>query len=290
MKNVTFSESQSDVKQNGNVEWWENHPMTYDWEDEKCTGEGTKEWFEEIDREFWDISKPFAHPNYPACTPFSRLIDYNSLADKQVLEIGCGMGSHAHELAKSGAVITAIDLTQKAVQMTQSRFELFGVDNATVQQADAERLPFPDDSFDFVWSWGVIHHSANTHCIVQEIKRVLKPGGKVAVMIYHRNSTRYYLHGLYQGICKGKFLRYRTLYAVNMTFTDGYIARHYTRRDAKQLFLGFRSVKTKVMDSAVPSICPGWGRLTRMLPKMLNPFNQWINNRWGWFLFVEAEK
>ncbi|MDD5596352.1 MAG: hypothetical protein PHV82_00320 [Victivallaceae bacterium] len=118
----------------------------------------------------------------------------------------------------------------------------------------------------------------------------MKPGGKSSIMIYHRNSVRYILYGLYQGICKGKFIRHRSLYAVNMTYTDGHIARHYTRKSAARLFKDFSSVRTRVMDCSVPPVMPGWGRLTRLFPGVMQPLNRWINRRWGWFLFIELVK
>lgn len=265
--------------------------MTYDWEGARLSQEGSREWFKQVDEEFWDISKSFAHPNYPHCAPFSSLVDYFYISGKKVLEIGCGAGSHAAMFANAGAEVTAIDLTERAVSLTKRRFELFDIKNATVMKSDAENLPFPDNSFDFVWSWGVIHHSANTQQIVKEILRVLKPNGRVSVMIYNRNSTRYYVYGLYVGIFKGKFLRHRSLYAVNMTYTDGHVARHYTRKEAARLFTDFRSVTTRVIeDGPVPAMLPGWDMLTRLMPKLMGYINRWINKRWGWFLFVEAVK
>ena len=68
--------------------------------------------------------------------------------------------------------------------MTNKRFELFDIKNAEALQADAENLPFDNESYDYVWSWGVIHHSANTDRIASEINRVLKNGGKSTIMVY----------------------------------------------------------------------------------------------------------
>ena len=290
MKNVLFSTNPNKVKQEENRNWWENNPMTYDWEGVRLTQEGTKEWFRQIDEEFWNISKSFAHPDYPACAPFSSLVDYSEVKGKKVLEIGCGMGAHASVFANAGAQVTAIDLTQRAVSLTRQRFELFNIKNASVIKVDAENLPFEDNSFDFVWSWGVIHHSADTQKIVKEILRVLKPGGKVSVMVYHRHSTRYYVYGLYRGIFCGEFFRHRSLYAVNMTFTDGHIAKHYTPKEAKRLFADFSSAVTLVMDGPVPAMLPGWDRISRLFSALMRPINRWITRRWGWFLVVNAVK
>jgi len=290
VENCSFSPDPNAGKQEANFDWWESNPMTYDWEGERqAEEEGTKEWFKQVDEEFWRISKSYAHPDYPHCAPFCNLIDYSKVKGKNVLEIGCGTGAHAAVFANAGAEVTAIDLTERAVNLTKKRFELFDIKNASVMKEDAENLPFPDNSFDYVWSWGCIHHSANTEKIVSEIWRVLKANGHASVMIYNRNSTRYFIYGLYQGIFKGKFLRHRSLYAVNMTYTDGHIAKHYTHKGADRLFEHFRSVSTRVMDSSVPDI-PGWSKLTRWFPALMRPINKSINERWGWFLFVEAVK
>ncbi|MDD5596351.1 MAG: methyltransferase domain-containing protein [Victivallaceae bacterium] len=144
MKNETFSISPDAGKQEGNQSWWENNPMTYDWEGMRSPDEGTKEWFRQLDEEFWTISKVFAHPDYPRCLPFSELVDYEALKGKKVLEIGCGSGAQAAVFANAGVEFTAIDLTERAVEMTRRRFELFDIKNAKVMQADAEKLPFAD--------------------------------------------------------------------------------------------------------------------------------------------------
>ena len=290
MKNNNFAGSVSQKSQNGNKDWWSSNPMTYDWEGDREVKEGTKEWYKQIDDEFWDLSKSFAHKEYPNVLPFSDLIDYSSLSGKKVLEIGCGAGSIAQKLAEAGADLTAIDLTDKAIELTKKRFDLLDV-SAIIKQNDAEALDFPDNSFDFIWSWGVIHHSANTSQIVKEIHRVLKPNGKASIMVYHRNSTRYIVYGgLSKGILNGYFFRYRSLYEVNMTFTDGYIARHYTRKNAARLFSSFSSVSTRVMDGEVPAMFRGWDMLTRLLPIVMKPLNRWIVNRYGWFLLINIVK
>lgn len=289
MENKKFDSDLKNKIQDNNRNWWETNPMTYDWAGTRKLEEGSKEWFNQIDNDFFGISEEFSHK--PNMIPFSNLIDFNGLKGKNVLEIGCGMGSHAALFARFGANYTGIDITSKAIETTNKRLELFSINqNAKAIQVDAENMPFESNTFDFVWSWGVIHHSSNTEKIVSEIYRVLKPEGDVKVMIYNKNSTRYYLHGLYQGIFKLKFLKYPSLYAVNMTFTDGYFARHFTQNSGKKLFNNFRNVITSVMDAGIPSFILGWGTFSRNFPSLTNPINRAINRKWGWFLFIEAKK
>ena len=304
MENKTFApNADKKLSQKNNKDWWERNSMTYQFDNENTTDDTsgfskapakssklTKEWFEKIDEIFFDQHAEFANDEHEDAVPFSKLVDFSFMKGKKVLEIGCGMGSHSGLISQYASELTSIDLTQTAVETTNKRFALFNIKNATAYQVDAEELPFEGGSFDFVWSWGVIHHSANTDVIVDQIHRVLKDDGKAFLMVYNKNSTRYYLHGLYQGIFKLKFLKHRSLYAVNMTFTDGYSARHYTQRSGKVLFKKFSKVETSVTDCGVPTVVIGWGRLTRLFPSILDPINRWINNRFGWFLILNIEK
>src|ERR1017187_7366735 len=96
---------------------------------------------------------------------------FSELRGARVLEIGCGMGLHTQTMAAAGAEVTAIDLTSTAVEATFRRLALRGL-RAHVLQCDAENLPFMAGAFDFVWSWGVIHHSSRTARIVREIGQI----------------------------------------------------------------------------------------------------------------------
>ena len=99
---------------------------------------------------------------------------FQSFEGKKTLEIGVGLGSDHQKLAENGAVLTGIDITQRAIGHTKRRFELMSL-YSDLQIADAENLPFDDNSFDAVYSWGVVHHSPETQKAVNEIFRVLKP-------------------------------------------------------------------------------------------------------------------
>lgn len=120
---------------------------------------------------------------------FGEFQKYNG---KKTLEIGVGLGADHQQLAEAGAILSGIDLTERAVGHTKRRFELFGL-NSNLQVADAENLPFEDASFDAVYTWGVIHHSPNTQKAVDEIYRILKPGGFAKIMIYSKYSIIGYM-------------------------------------------------------------------------------------------------
>jgi 2-polyprenyl-3-methyl-5-hydroxy-6-metoxy-1,4-benzoquinol methylase len=111
---------------------------------------------------------------------------------KRVLEIGCGNGAEGVMFASHGAYYTGVDLTPQAVNATRRHFAAEGLDGQ-FRLENAERLSFADDSFDIVYSYGVLHHTPAPHSAVHEVHRVLKPGGVALVMLYHRHSFNYYV-------------------------------------------------------------------------------------------------
>ena len=289
------SYSDHDELQAHNQAWWEQNPMTYDWTGTLNLTPGTPEFFAAIDERFFRSSAPFGHPTYPAGPPFARQVDYDSVRGKRVLEIGCGAGGMAAAFAREGALITAIDITQTAVEFTRRRIEILGL-SGDIRQMDAERLDFPDNYFDRVWSWGVVHHSASMETIIQEIHRVLKLDSKAQVMIYHRQSLRNWILAAWgQGIVRGKFLT-MPYDEILRSVTDGYIARHITVADAHRYFAAFRSVRTELTDLADLSFLPGNVQaekylVGRVIPRALKRrWDDWLMKRFGWFLFIEAVK
>lgn len=204
--------------------------MTYDWENTLRLAPGSREWFEEIDRRFLSASY-FALDKEGR--PFGRFMRPDFIAGKEVLEVGCGMGTHASMLRRAGARLTAIDLTERAIEVTKRRFEVFGLE-AHIQRADAEKLPFADKSFDTVWSWGVIHHSSRFENCLSEIARVLRPGGHLMLMVYYRPSIVYYINnGLIRGILMGKLLK-KSLQQIYVEASDGFYARVFNKVELRR--------------------------------------------------------
>src|SRR2546423_6691468 len=116
--------------------------------------------------------------------------DFANSQNLRVLEIGCGLGTDGAQFAKAGADYTGVDLTQAAIDLSKQRFEWDQLPG-NFHIADAGRFDFPDNIFDLVYSQGVLHHTPDTAAAVREIHRVLRPGGRAIVMLYHRNSYNY---------------------------------------------------------------------------------------------------
>ena len=270
---------------------WENKPMTYDWNKTNQYTEGTKEWFEEIDKRFFnEVSSFFAQNKNEK--QFSGLIPYEKIKGKNVLEIGCGSGAHSRLIVEAGANLTAIDLTEKAIELTRKRLGLYGCE-AVVKQMDAEHMDFPDNTFDFIWSWGVIHHSSNTEKIISEIYRVLKPTGEVRVMVYNWNSLNCFV-SLCRGLLTGRLFRNSVQETLNY-YSDGLVARYFTRIEFNSLFdMYFSSVETRTLGQKNELVViPSFGgrlsnfkyRLAGLIPDFLS---ESILSLIGGFLFLVA--
>ena len=273
----------SDVKMQVQ-EWWNTYPMDYKVQAQP----GTREFFEAVDRRMYDLH-PFFQDRYPIG---SKLINYPKYRGKRVLEIGCGMGTMAQQFAEQGARYSAIDLTQTAVQLTKRRFKLFGLEG-DIQQGDAEALPFGDESFDLVFSWGVLFLAPDVQRAVNEVYRVLKKGGKVLAMFYHRGSLHFfYLMWLEGGIINldRHFLSKREL---DSRYTDGierglpgnpYCPVH-TRKEAMSFFAKFKNVSSNLYSlAAIRSVLP---RDARFVPKFLI---RHYERRLGFFNVITAQK
>lgn len=177
----------------------------------------------------------------PYIGDFARFADAR---DKDVLEIGVGLGADHQRFAEAGARLTGIDLTPRAVEHTRHRLALLGL-SSTVQVGDAETLPFPDASFDLVYSWGVIHHSPDTPAAAREILRVLRPGGRFAVMIYHRRSFVGYMLWLRYAALRGRpFTSLDTIYS---RYLESPGTKAYSVAQARALFDGAEAIEARTV-------------------------------------------
>ena len=182
--------------------------------------EGSAEYFENIRRQRY-----FVEDHIP------RVARFEAWAGKDVLEVGCGLGTDLMEF--KGARAVGVDLTPRAVALARRR-------GADARVADARSLPFPDASFDLVYSFGVIHHSPEPEKIVAEIWRVLRPGGTVIAMLYNRRSFRVIYDIVWRhGVLRAGLLR-RTPSELVAHLCEARrgcpVVKLYSRREAAQLF------------------------------------------------------
>src|SRR5215210_462214 len=169
------------------------------WNQDPCGGQyvekaepDTLEWFLEVERYRYDVYAPWMR----------EVMEFDKHAGEKILEIGAGIGTDHAQFAKAGGIVHDLDLASGHLQLAQRNFELRGL-KGSFQHGDAENIPFGDDTFDLVYSNGVIHHTPNTAQVVGEIYRVLKPGGRCIIMVYAENSLHYW-RNLFSEIGCGK--------------------------------------------------------------------------------------
>jgi ubiquinone/menaquinone biosynthesis C-methylase UbiE len=173
----------------------------------------------------------------PYIEPFA---EFARAQGKRVLEIGVGLGADHQRFAEAGAELTGIDLTERAVEHARRRLRLFGL-GSNVSVGDAEQLAFADSSFDWVYSWGVIHHSPDTRRAVAEIHRVLRPGGTAKIMIYHKWSLIGYM--LWMRYALLRLRPWMTLERIYAQHLESPGTKAYSVREATRMFAAFGTVQ-----------------------------------------------
>ena len=268
---------------------------------------GTREFYESVERHRYALE-----PHIPEVVGFERW------AGRDVLEAGCGIATDGLRFARAGARYTGLDGSPTAVELARRRFEMFGVDGR-FEQGSVARLPFDDESFDLVFSHGVIHHTHETEAAVADFHRVLRPGGTALVMLYHRDSLNHHVTimgvrralaallvvpgaaaavaratGEDPAVLEGHrqllrehgagYLTDRQLFLSNNTDGPGNpLSKVYSRDDARRLFARFNDVQTAVRFLNLRAY-PGGDRLAR------TRVAQALGRRAGWHLYVKATK
>ena len=159
--------------------------------------------------------------------------------NKKILEIGVGLGADHQMFAENQAKLWGIDLTDRAINLTSKRLSIYNL-KSNLSVADAEKTNFDDNFFDIIYSWGVIHHSPSTSKIVDEIFRILKPGGEARIMIYHKWSIVGYILWLRYAFLK--FKPWLSLDFIYSNYLESPGTKAYTKRQAKRLFSNFSNI------------------------------------------------
>jgi len=255
------------------------------------------------------------HKRYYLEPHIPLIANFKAFRGRDVLEIGCGIGTDAVQFARDGARYVGIDLSPASVQRSRERFRLLAI-KGQFEVANAEKLPFTDDSFDHVYSFGVIHHSPDTDAIVREIYRILRPGGTFCVMVYNKSSINYYFQILFlrrllrlllyprvmpaliakmTGFEQPKLERHREIMlgkkrmsseewlSINTDGPDCPLSKVYGKRDVLRMFGRFDNVRTEVWHFNRLH----WPIVGKSLP---NNICNWLGRKWGWHRIVFGRK
>lgn len=181
----------------GNVELKES-VRSY-WNQQSCgTDIATSEKFSQ---EYFEEIEEHRYAMEPEIMPFAQFTRWRGA---KMLEVGVGAGTDFLQWVRAGTKAHGIDLTQEGIDHVRHRLDIYGLECEDLRVGDAENIPHEDDSFDLVYSWGVIHHSPDTQKALHEIARVVRPGGRVKLMVYNRKSAYVVYKWLRWGLLRGR--------------------------------------------------------------------------------------
>jgi SAM-dependent methyltransferase len=194
------------------------------WNDRPCNVKhskkeiGTKEYFNEV-----EAKKFFVEPHILGFTNFEQW------SGKKVLEIGCGLATAGINFASSGADYTGVELSESSLELAKKRFEVYE-QTAKFYSGNAEELSsfVPVETYDLIYSFGVIHHSPYPEKIIAEIKKYMNENSVLKIMLYAKDSWKNYM-------IESGFDQPEAQYGCP-------IAKTYTKQDVVELLDGYEVV------------------------------------------------
>lgn len=257
------------------------------WQESAC---GEKLLLHSLDRDGFEKQAAERYRLEPYIQDFAKFEEWQG---KRVLEIGVGLGADHQRFVESGALSTGIDLTPRAIALTEQRLTVFNL-TSDLRIADVENLELPIDEFDLVYSWGVIHHSPDTQSAVHQIRRVLKPGGIARVMIYNKWSVVGMMLWLKYGLMTMR--PFTPLHEIYGNYLESPGTKAFSVKEAYSLFSGFVDIKVTTVLSHGDLLTSGAGQrhegtmlniARRIWPRKI--IERFLSRR-GLFMMIDARK
>jgi ubiquinone/menaquinone biosynthesis C-methylase UbiE len=216
--------------------YWSEKNIPQQWYSKK--DKFTKQWYNEIARQRYENYYPY----------LKKMCEFEYHSGEKVLEVGVGMGTDLLEYAKNGALVYGIDLGPDQIEFSKNLFSTMETKYEDLKVASAEDIPYENETFDLVYSFGVLHHTPNTEKSVDEVYRVLKKDGSAIIMLYAPGWKHYLKRVFIQGIIKGKLFRYKFNFRklsndVSEVHGNSPKTDIYTRRRVKKLFKKFDNIE-----------------------------------------------
>ena len=207
-----------------------------------------------------------------------RLVGFDGYRGRALLEVGCGIGTDLVRFAQGGAIVTGVDLSETAIELAEKNFQLHGVTAHDLRVANAEALPYPDNTFDVVYGHGVVQYTSDPARLIRECARVLRPGGEAIFMVYNRVS---WLNGL------SKVMN------VPLEHEDAPVLRKFSISEFAELLRPFTDVRIVPERFPVKSrLHTGWkaAAFNTLFVGAFNAVPRPLVRRLGWHLMAFARK
>ena len=284
------------IKESEIAKFWTNNPMIFQGKEYgyKLNLNNPDEIFKNMERIHRRKNSLHQKEDEPL---LSKFIDYKNLKGKTVLDIGFGIGWLTNELQKKAKKVYGIELSKTSLKLSNYRFR--NCKNVSLKIASAEKIPFKDNFFDFITSYGVLHHAENDDNCFNEIHRVLKPGRKCFLMLYRKGGPKYWWSKLFrQGILKGGLYKHNfniEKFIHSVTDTHGLVtkgaplSRHYTRKQLKKKFSNSKKSRFIITGNADEWKKKPFERLP--LTNLLgNKILHWLVGISGAYWFIKLQK
>ncbi len=237
-------------------------------------------------REYFDAIRNY---RYHVSDPWMlKTVDFSLARGKTLLEVGHGIGTDLLTFCEHGADGYGVDITEEHHRLAELNLNLHGI-KPVLKINDCAALDFPPESFDVVYSHGVLHHVRDVNPCIAEIRRVLKPGGLFLAGLYHTFSLHHLYWILYHGLIEGKLLRlgYGGLMSTVEYGADGIhnrpYVKTYSKAELKHLLKDFSHVRIKIAH-----VSPHWlPKIEKIIPHTWMPY---LESHWGWYILAYAEK
>ena len=159
------------------------------------------------------------------------------------LEVGCGLGSDLRTFAQYGLKVTGLDYSPENAYLSKLGLQICNLEGRVIS-GDAECLPFPDNCFDLVYSFGCLHHTPNTQKGIDEISRVLRPGGKILVMLYHTGYQFWFI--LFCYIFWFGWLKKSLQNYISCNYDQTPLSQMFSKKQLRKMFYSFCKVDIRI--------------------------------------------
>lgn len=253
------------------------------WEANVCDTKNIKS--RKYSRKYFEEFEQFRYSTMPEIHEFAQFTLWRG---NKVLEIGVGAGTDFVQWVRAGAQAYGIDLTQAAINHTMLQLRHYGLTSKQLKVADAEELPYEDNTFDLVYSWGALHHTPDIKKAIGEAIRVVKKSGRIKLMLYNRHAAQMIIRlWLYN-----KFVKFRFNQSISRLLYyefESIGTKAYTYKELRQIFARYpvKILRMKTTPNAYDRLYEAPSP-ARILAYILLCIMGW--DRAGFFVTIELEK